>query len=137
MAKERQQEQSIQQLRQEIAHSRDHLARDLTGLRYELDFPLKFRKSFQRNAAVWISAAVLTGVVFTARAIPKKKIIYASSSKTGQQKKGEEQKKGLLQAGLAMGALRFAATMLRPVIVSMVTRKLNSYGGGTGRPRNW
>ena len=137
MAKERQQEQSIQQLRQEIAHSRDHLARDLTGLRYELDFPLKFRKSFQRNAAVWISAAVLTGVVVTARAIPKKKIIYASSSKSGHRAKGEEQKKGLLQAGLAMGALRFAATLLRPVVVSFVTRKLSGYAGGTGRSRNW
>ena len=137
MAKERQQEQSIQQLRQEIAHSRDHLARDLTGLRYELDFPLKFRKSFQRNAAVWISAAVLTGVVFTARAIPRKKIIYTTDSKSGHRAKGEEQKKGLLQAGLAMGALRFAATLLRPVVVSMVTRKLNSYGGRTGRSRNW
>ena len=137
MAKERQQEQSIQQLRQEIAHSRDHLARDLTGLRYELDIPLKFRKSFQRNAAVWVSAAVLTGVVFTARAIPRKKIIYTTDSKSGHRAKGEEQNKGLLQAGLAKGALRFAATLLRPVVVSFVTQRLRSYSGGTGRPRNW
>ena len=137
MAKERQQDKPIHELRQEIAHSRDRLARDLAGLRYELDFPLKFRKSFQRNAGVWISAAVLTGVVYTARALPTKKIIYAPDSKTGQQKKGEEQKKGLLQAGLAMGALRFAATLLRPVVVSMVTRKLSGYAGGAGGPRRW
>lgn len=127
MAKERRQEKPIHELRQEIAHSRDRLARDLTGLRYELDFPLKFRKSFQRNAGVWISAAVLTGVVFTARAIPKKTIIHTPSSKTGQQKKGEEQKKGLLQAGLAMGVLKFAATLLRPVVISFVTKKLGGY----------
>ena len=130
MAKDPQQaERTLAELRQEIAHSRDRLARDLTGMRYELDFPLKFRKSFQRNAKTWISAMVLTGVVFTARSFPKKKIIYTPSSKSGQQKKGEEQKKGLLQAGLAMGALRFAATLLRPMVISLVTKKLGSYAG--------
>ena len=130
MAKDPQQaERTLAELRQEIAHSRDRLARDLTGMRYELDFPLKFRKSFQRNAKTWMSAAILTGVVFTARSFPKKKIIYTPSSKTGQQKKGEEQKKGLLQAGLAMGVLRFAATLLRPVVISFVTKKIGGYAG--------
>ena len=129
MAKDSGQEKSIGELRQEIAHSRDRLARDLTGMRYEFDFPLKFRKSFQRNAKTWMSAAILTGVVFTARSFPKKKVIYTPSSKSGQQKKGEEQKKGLLQAGLAMGVLRFAATLLRPMVISLVTKKLGGYAG--------
>ncbi|MFN2507656.1 MAG: hypothetical protein ABR589_02670 [Chthoniobacterales bacterium] len=123
-------------MRQEIAHSRDRLARDLSGLRYELDFPLKFKKSFQRRTTLWVSAAVLTGVVFTARAIPKKKIIIARG-KSGPQKKGEEQKKGLLQAGLAMGVLKFAATMLRPLVVSFVTNKLRGAAGGGGHSRKW
>ena len=130
MAKDPQQaERTLAELRQDIAHSRDRLARDLTGMRYELDFPLKFRKSFQRNAKTWMSAAILTGVVFTARSFPKKKIIYTPSSKSGQQKKGEEQKKGLLQAGLAMGVLRFAATLLKPMVISLVTKKLGGYAG--------
>jgi len=130
MAKDSRPEKSIHDLRQEIAHSRDRLGRDLTGLRYELDFPLKFRKSFQRNTVTWVSAAVLTGVVFTARAMPgSKKTVEVKGSKTGQQKKGEEQKKGLMAAGLAMGGLRFAATLLRPVIVSFVTKKFGSYAG--------
>lgn len=134
MAKNDQQDKQLDELRQQIAHSRDHVGRDLDGLRYELDFPLKFRKSFQRRAPVWIAAAVLTGVVFTARAIPPKKKIVYLRHKPGEQAKGEEQKKGLLQAGLAMGLLRFAATMLRPVVVSFVMRKL---GGSAGRPRKW
>ena len=137
MAKDPQQERELHELRQQIAHSRDHLARDLSGLRYELDFPLKLRKSFQRRAPLWISAAVLTGVVFTARALPsRKKIIYMRSSSSAEQRKGEEQKKGLLQAGMAMGLLKFAATLLRPVVVSFVTRKLGSFRGG-GQPRRW
>lgn len=130
MAKERRPEKSIQDIRQEIAHSRDRLGRDLTGLRYEFDFPLKFRKSFQRNTAVWVSAAVLTGVVMTARALPRsRKTVKVSSARSDRQKKGEEQRKGLLQAGLAMGVLRFGATLLRPVIVSFVTNKLRGYAG--------
>ena len=127
MAKDPKQERELHELRQQIAHSRDRLGRDLQGLRYELDFPLKFRKSFQRNTRTWISALVLTGVVMTARATSRKKVIYAPSSKTGQQKKGEEQKKGLLQAGLAMGALRFAASMLRPMVISYVTRRFGGH----------
>ena len=126
MAKDPKQERELQELRQQIAHSRDRLGRDLKGLSYELNFPLKFRKSFQRNTRTWISALVLTGVVMTARATSRKKIVYASS-KSGQQKKGEEQKKGLLQAGLAMGALRFAASMLRPMVISYVTRRFGGH----------
>jgi len=135
MAKDPKQERELHELRQQVAHSRDRLARDLSGLRYELDFPLKFRKSFQRNTKVWISAVVLTGVVMTARATTKKKVVDARG-KSGQQKKGEEQKKGLLAAGLAMGALRFAATMLRPLLVSFVTRKLGGYQPGSAQ-RKW
>jgi hypothetical protein len=125
MAKDPKQERELHEIRQQIAHSRDRLARDLEGLRYELDFPLKFRKSFQRHTATWISAVVLTGVVMTARATSRKKVIYAG--KSGEHKKGEEQKKGLLQAGLAMGVLRFAASMLRPVAISYVTRRFGGY----------
>lgn len=138
MAKDPKQERELHELRQQIAHSRDHVARDLSGMRYELDIPLKFRKSFQRRAPVWISAAILTGVVFTARAFPtKQKIVYADS-KSGQKKKGEEQKKGLLQAGLAMGVLKFAATMLRPVVISFVTKKLGGYSStAPGTNRRW
>lgn len=138
MAKEPGQAKSIEELRQEIAHSRDHLARDLEGLRYELDFPLKFRKSFQRHAKVWISAAVLTGVVATARATSRKKIEYRSVGRTsGEHKKGEEQKKGLLRAGLAMGALKFVATLARPMVISMITKKMGSYAGAAAQSRKW
>lgn len=138
MAKDPGQEKSIDELRQQIALSRDRLARDLTGLKYELDFPLKFRKSFQRHAGVWISAAVLTGVAATARATSKRKGEYRSvGRKSGEHKKGEEQKKGLLQAGLAMGALKFAATLLRPMIVSAITKKMGSFAAASAQSSKW
>ena len=127
MAKERQQDNSIGELRQQIAHSRDRLGRDLTGLRYELDFPLKFRKSFQRHAGIWISAVTLLGTLFTVRPSGRAKTLRLKGGKSGQAKKGEEQKKGMMAAGLAMGGLRFAATLLRPVLVSFLTKKVRGY----------
>lgn len=129
MAEASGQEKSILDLRQEVAHSRDRLGADLSGIAYELDFPLKFRKSFQRNTATWISAAVLTGVVLTAKAATASKKTLKIKTQPGEATKGEEQKKGLLQAGLAMGALRFAASMLRPVVVSYVSKKVGAYAG--------
>ncbi len=127
MAKERRPTKSIEDLRQEIAHTRDRLARDLTGLRYEMDFPLKFRKSFQRHSKIWISAATLLGTIFTVRPSARRKTVKVKSGKFDFAKKGEEEKKGMLMAGLSMGALRFAATLLKPVVVRFVTNKLGSY----------
>ncbi len=135
MAEERRPQKPIEELRQEIAHTRDRLARDLGGIRYELDFPLKFRKSFQRHSGIWISAATLLGTLFTVRSSGKKKTVEVKTGKWGQAKKGEEQKKGILAAGLAMGGLRFAATLLRPVVVSFVTKKMQGYAGNVGRPK--
>ena len=96
MAKDPGQEKSLHELRQEVAHSRDRLARDLSGLRYELDFPLKFRKSFQRQTVLWITAAVVIGVVFAVMPARTKKVQVNTKTKS----RGEEQKKGILGAGL-------------------------------------
>ncbi len=127
MAKGSGPEKSLTDIRQEIAHSRDRMARDLTGLSYELDFPLKFRKSFQRNTLTWISAAVLTGVAFMAR-LPSggKKTMKISAPESGG-KKGREQRKGLLEAGLAMGLLRFAAAIAKPIAVKYVQNAVGGY----------
>jgi hypothetical protein len=131
MAKEPGQEKSLHQLRQEIAHSRDRLARDLSGLRYELDFPLKFKKSFQRQTVIWITAAIVVGVVFAVMPARTKKVYVRG--KTNGKGKGEEQKKGLIGAGLAVGALRLAATLLKPVLMKYATDRMGSYAAGAGR----
>lgn len=133
MAKEPGQEKSLHQLRQEIAHSRDRLARDLSGLRYELDFPLKFKKSFQRQTVIWITAAIVVGVVFAVMPARTKKVYV--KGKTKGNGKGEEQKKGLIGAGLAVGALRLAATLLKPVLMKYATDRMGSYAAGRGRRR--
>jgi hypothetical protein len=130
MAKDPGQEKSLHQLRQEIAHSRDRLARDLSGLRYELDFPLKFRKSFQRQTVVWITAAIVVGVIFAVMPSRTKKVYV--KGKTNGKRHGEEQKKGIVGAGLAVGALRLAATLVKPMVMNFAAKKMGSYAAGAG-----
>ena len=131
MAKDPGQEKSLHALRQEVAHSRDRLARDLGGLRYELDFPLKFRKSFQRQTVLWITTAVVIGVVLAVMPARNKRVQINTKTKS----RGEEQKKGILGAGLAVAALRFAATLLKPAVTQFISKKMSGYATGAGTDR--
>jgi hypothetical protein len=125
---------SVNELRQEIAHSRDRLGRDLSGLGYELNFPLKFKKSFQRRSKLWAAGATLIGLVLTLRPRRKTKIVYETKS---ARRHSEQTKKGIFEAGLAMAALRFAGTLARPMIVSFVTKKLRGYASGADGRSKW
>ena len=131
MAKESGQEKSLHELRQEIAHSRDRLARDLSGLRYELDFPMKVRRSFQRSTAVWVTAAVVLGVLVAVMPGRTKRIKVKAKSRS----KSEKEKEGILGAGLALGALKLAATLLKPIVVKFVSQKMSGYAAGAGGRR--
>ena len=131
MAEKPGQAKSLHELRQQAAHSRDRLGRDLTGLRYELDFPLKFRKSFQRQTMIWIGAAIVIGVLIVALPPRTKKVQVKARGKS----RGEEQKEGLLGAGLALGALKLVATMLKPTITQFVAKKMSGYAAGAGPRR--
>src|SRR3977135_2902239 len=96
MAQKPGQKKSLHELRQEAAHSRDRLARDLSGVRYELDFPLKFRKSFQRQTALWIAAAIVVGVVFAVMPARTRKVRVKARTKD----RGQKEKEGSIGAGL-------------------------------------
>ena len=129
MAQKPGQGKSLHELRQEAAHSRDRLARDLSGVRYELDFPLKFRKSFQRQTVLWIGAAIVVGVVFAVMPARTTKVRIKAKGKS----RGEQQKEGILGAGLALGVLKLVATMLKPTVTAYVAKKMSGYAAGPTR----
>jgi hypothetical protein len=133
MAQKPEQGKSVHELRQEAAHSRDRLGRDLGGLRYELDFPLKFRKSFQRQTVIWVGAAIVLGVVLAVMPARTKKVKVKVNSRG--KSRGEQQKEGILGAGLALGALKLVATMLKPTITAYVAKKMGGYAAGAGPRR--
>jgi hypothetical protein len=126
MAKEFGNDDPAEELREEIARSRERLTRDLRGLRYELDFPRKIRRSFQTQTVLWLAAAVAAGLVFTVLPRRKKKVYV--DLKSGKKSTGR-----LLEAGFLLGALKIAANVLKPVVVSFLKDKVSAFASGRRR----
>jgi hypothetical protein len=116
MAKDSEQKRSLDEIKQRIERSRYELGRDLGGLRYELDIPLKIRKSFQRKTTLWITAAVIIGLMFTVGPVRKKKIYVDAKGKRKGTKK-------LVETGLFLTAAKFAAGVFKPILVSYMMQK--------------
>ena len=124
MAKEpRRQQSPDDELKAEIAHSRDRLVRDLRVFRREIDIPAKIKRSFQRQTAAWITAAVVVGALLIMLPARRKKVYV-------EPKKKSRNGKNLAEAGFALAAAKFAASVLKPVVISYVTKKIRGYAGG-------
>jgi hypothetical protein len=113
---------SIDELRAEIELSRGRVGRDLSGLRHELDFPAKFRRSFREQTVSWISAAAAVGALIALAPMRRKKIYVDAKSSRKSQKK-------LVETGFALAALKVVASLARPVIVEFVKNRLTDFGG--------
>jgi type IV secretory pathway component VirB8 len=113
---------SIDELRAEIAGSRERVGRDLYGLRYELDFPAKLRRSFREQTVSWITAAAAVGALIALAPMRRKKIYVDAKSSRKSQKK-------LLETGFALAALKVVASLARPVIVEFVKNRLTDFAG--------
>ena len=105
--------ESINELKTEIAGSRERLSRELQGLRYELDFPAKFRRSFRKQTGSWISAAAAVGALIALAPMRKKKVYVDARSR----RKGD---KKLMQTGLAMAAIKLVGNLARPLVMEFV-----------------
>jgi hypothetical protein len=132
MAKESGSEEKRVDLRQKIGRSRELVVRDMSGLRYELNFPLKFKKAFQRHTVVWVGAALAAGL-FVALLRARTKKIYVNAAG----KKVRPPNKTLLESGALLGAVKLAMTVLQPMVVSHFAKKGAKKGdrsrGGPGR----
>src|SRR2546429_8871619 len=117
MAEKTRRNKSIDELRAEIAQSRERVARDLRGLEYELDFPAKFRRSFRKQTVSWLSAAAAVGALIALAPMRKKKI-YVDA------KGGRKSQKKLVETGFALAVLKIAANLARPAIVEFVKNRL-------------
>jgi len=119
--------ESTNELRAEIAGSRERLARELEGVRYELDFPAKFRRSFRKQTGSWIGAAAAVGALIALAPMRKKKVYVDAASR----RKGD---KKLMATGLAMAAIKIVGNLARPVIMEFVKNRL-FYSGEPSRGR--
>jgi hypothetical protein len=119
--------ESINELKTEIAGSRERLSRELQGLRYELDFPAKFRRSFRKQTGSWISAAAAVGALIAVAPMRKKKVYVDARSR----RRGDEK---LMQSGLAMAALKLVGNLARPLVMEFVKNRF-FYSGEPSRGR--
>jgi hypothetical protein len=119
--------ESIGELRTEIASSRERVARELQGLRYELDFAAKFRRSFRKQTGSWISAAAAVGALIALAPMRKKKIYVDARRQRKRDKK-------LMETGLALAAIKLVGNLARPVIMEFVKNRF-FYSGEPSRDR--
>ena len=119
--------ESTDELKGEIAGSRERMARELQGLRYELDFPAKFRRSFQKQTGSWITAAAAVGALIALAPMRKKKVYVDARSPRKSDRK-------LLETGLAVAALKLVGNLARPVIMEFVKKRF-FYSGEPSRGR--
>src|SRR5437870_12416104 len=128
MAEKSRRNESIDELKAEIDRSRAQLARNLRGLRYDLDFPAKFRRSFRKQTVSWISAAAAVGALIALAPMRKKKVYVDARSR----RKGD---KKLMQTGLAMAAIKLVGNLARPLVMEFVKNRF-FYSGEPSRGRN-
>ena len=119
--------ESTNELTRDIAGSRQRIATEFRGLRYELDFPAKFRRSFRKQTGSWISAATAVGALIALAPMRKKKVYVNARSR----RKGD---KKLMETGLAMAAIKLAGNLARPVIMEFVKNRF-FYSGEPSRGR--
>lgn len=130
MAKELGRKKSPSQLSAEIARSRESVEHDLRAVRAELDIPRKIRRSFRSQTGAWVAVAAVIGIALAVRATRRKRVYVET-------KAAPKTKTRLLEAGFALGALRIAATFLKPIVVKFVTHKMREYAGSSHSERKW
>src|SRR5438477_8627565 len=120
MAEKSGRNKSIDELTAEIAQSRERVTRDLRGLRYEVDFAAKFRRSFREQTISWLTTAAAVGALVALAPMRKKKIYVDAKS-------GRKSQKKLVETGFALAVLKIAANMVRPAIVEFVKNRLTHF----------
>ena len=126
MAEKSGRNKSIEELTAEIGQSRERVANDLRGMKYELDFPAKFRRSFREQTVSWLSAAAAVGALVALAPMRKKKIYVDAKS-------GRKSQKKLVESGVALAVLKIVANLARPAIVEFVKTRFTDFGGRSRR----
>jgi hypothetical protein len=118
------------ELKERVTRSRQRFESNYRGLRDELDFPKKIRRSFREQTLLWVGAVAAVGVLISMLPARTKKVYVAP-------RVGGKSKHRLLEAGFVLGALKIAATLLRPVIVDLVRSRLLGSRPRPLPPKEW
>src|SRR5437899_6202551 len=127
MAEKSGHDKPIDELRSEIARSRERVGRDLRGLHYELDLPAKLRRSFREQTVSWLTAAAAVGALIAFAPMREKKSSIDAKS-------GRKTRRKLVETWFALAALRIAASPVPPVMLELVMHRLFALAVPCGTP---
>ena len=111
------------ELNNEIARTREQLARNLGNVRDDLNIPRRVRRSFRSQPVLWIGGAIALGAILTLLPKRGKRSNFPVMASASAQNK-------FVAMSLALAALRVVANMCKPMITSFVESKLGGYGNG-------
>jgi|SRR5215471_3076401 len=132
MAKKSGNKQSAAELKQQIARSREDIAYRLGRVREEADVAKKIRRSVKREPVPWIIGAIVIGLIVTGMVTRRKKVVVDVA------RKGTKTKSAFLETGFLLGALRLAATLMKPMIVKLIEEKFGHYSArGRSTPKGF
>jgi hypothetical protein len=107
----------------ELALARRSISANVAGLRRDLDFVTRTKRSIRRNQFAWLGGSGLVGYVIAklpARTKTRKVLVDAQGKKAGAERTA-------VKAGLLVTLLKIAFDMARPVLTKWVTRRIADY----------
>lgn len=105
----------------ELERSRSRIAAHQIKLAQDLNAPAKLKANFSRNRGVWITAAILVGLVIAKLPARTKKVVVDQKGK----RQKELEKVG--QAGIAAGLLKVAFDVSKPMLVRFGKTAVNEF----------
>ena len=111
----------------ELARARSALASNVQGLRRDLDFSARAKKSFKKNPVPWLGGAAVLGLLIARRPTrsktpPKKVVKFFPQEDKAVEKAGK--------AGLMLGAMKIVFDLARPVLMRWATQRFSEYAAG-------
>lgn len=113
----------------EIENARLHLRRGAAGLRRQADVGARMKSSIAAHRTVWLGGAGIAGWILSRLPARKKKTDVDAGKKDGGKFKG------LAEAGLLAGLLKFLFTLFKPAITAFASQKIAEFANGNHREK--
>lgn len=115
-------DQRKEQLIRELDEARALAGANRRGLAVDLQFGDKIKRNLSRFRGVWLTGALLVGVIISKIPARTKKVVVPRGSKT------EREVKQAGKAGLLLAALKMAFDFGKPFITAWIAKKMKAPG---------
>ncbi len=111
-----------EELIRELDYARNRASENRRALSEDLRFGDKLKSSLARFRGVWLTGAILTGLVIAKLPARTKKVKVV----VPRGSRGEREMKKAGQAGIAMVVFKFVFDIVKPFLMSWLTKRVKS-----------